>query len=362
MPVTDFYNLLRTFDSSSKFDGNNWSDYKREFNATFRADPDLYEHFGPSSTCPPFNEPTLVQAWKAVEANAWTAIYKTVASKQIQRSYCKEKDTAAKIWAALVADLAAIGHEVEDLEIIDSIIMHLDPTWGIMHSILLVRETDPNLQELTGLLKEFEKDPNRFKSPGVEEVMHSKSKKKGSKGGKRSSRKDSEEKRSSRRDSEESGTESDSGSDSFDWLNTKGRDDVCHRCGRPGHRSSRCMANMPQHVKDKIMERASRARANRTIASDSDDDGPVDAHFLHHFLHAARPANRAQSAHTSSTHQHRDAAASGSERTSSSVSSSDSDSDFAAYMAPRTKGKSRAPTSKADVAKEARKMLARLQV
>ncbi|KAF7372534.1 CCHC-type domain-containing protein [Mycena venus] len=39
----------------------------------------------------------------------------------------------------------------------------------------------------------------------------------------------------------------------FDWGNSKERDGVCHHCGRSGHIARRCIADMPEDVKNKIL-------------------------------------------------------------------------------------------------------------
>jgi hypothetical protein len=39
----------------------------------------------------------------------------------------------------------------------------------------------------------------------------------------------------------------------FCWLNTENREGVCFRCGRSGHSASRCVHDMPQEIKDKVL-------------------------------------------------------------------------------------------------------------
>lgn len=83
-----------------------------------------------------------------------------------------------------------------------------------------------------------------------------------------------------RRHRSRSNSRSRSRSGGFDWLNTKERD-VCHRCGRPGHRSSRCMADMPQWVKDKIMREVDDRAATRS----ADAHVVADAHAASWYFH-----------------------------------------------------------------------------
>ncbi|KAJ7161632.1 hypothetical protein C8R46DRAFT_1283905 [Mycena filopes] len=197
--------------------------------------------------------------------------------------------------------------------------------------------------------------------PGVEEFEAMFGKAKGRSSGKRPSRR--------KGDDDGSGADSDSSS-SFDWLNTKAREDVCHRCGRPGHRSSRCMANMPQRIKNKIMERAERARANRVVASATDEsgsDGPVTTATAHFLRAAAAPASHRSSARPT---PHRTAppirsrspparaSASASDRTESSASDTDySIDDLVGFTATSSKSKAKGRSKDDAVAREARDML-----
>ncbi|KAJ6458362.1 hypothetical protein C8R47DRAFT_1081747 [Mycena vitilis] len=43
------------------------------------------------------------------------------------------------------------------------------------------------------------------------------------------------------------------GKGEFDWGNSKEKDGVCHRCGRSGHVARRCVADMPDDVKAKLL-------------------------------------------------------------------------------------------------------------
>ncbi|KAJ7102797.1 hypothetical protein C8R44DRAFT_808560 [Mycena epipterygia] len=41
----------------------------------------------------------------------------------------------------------------------------------------------------------------------------------------------------------------------------------CHRCGRSGHIAARCIHNMPQHIKDWVMNNSSRERSHAAAES-----------------------------------------------------------------------------------------------
>ena len=56
---------------------------------------------------------------------------------------------------------------------------------------------------------------------------------------------------------EESGNEAmaahQGGGGDFDWGNSKGREGVCFWCGKPGHVTAKCIADMPPNIKNKIL-------------------------------------------------------------------------------------------------------------
>lgn len=52
----------------------------------------------------------------------------------------------------------------------------------------------------------------------------------------------------------------------FDWGNSKGREGVCFRCGKPGHVAAKCVADMPPNIKTKIL-----SHSNTANVADVDD-------------------------------------------------------------------------------------------
>ena len=59
---------------------------------------------------------------------------------------------------------------------------------------------------------------------------------------------------------------------SFCWLNTDNREGVCFRCGRSGHSAPRCVHDMPEEVKDKVLgPRAAAGDVYYADTSPSDD-------------------------------------------------------------------------------------------
>ena len=59
----------------------------------------------------------------------------------------------------------------------------------------------------------------------------------------------------------------------IDWGNSKRTDDVCFHCGHPGHVAAKCIADMPQEVKDHIVSNA--ALVTREDESDESVDDNV---------------------------------------------------------------------------------------
>ena len=59
-----------------------------------------------------------------------------------------------------------------------------------------------------------------------------------------------------------------------DWGNSKGKDGVCFHCGRSGHVAAKCIADMPQEVKDLII--SGPAHVAREDESDESDDNMAE--------------------------------------------------------------------------------------
>ena len=58
----------------------------------------------------------------------------------------------------------------------------------------------------------------------------------------------------------------------IDWENSKGTDGACFHCGHPGHVAAKCIANMPQEVKDYIVsDTAPAARKDESDESENND-------------------------------------------------------------------------------------------
>jgi hypothetical protein len=332
--MVDFFHILRSFDDEKKFTGENFQAYKREFQMTFQVDGVLWAiitgvlpHPSTTVTSPPPSKdsadspaPASVASatkitaaqWEQHSANAASALYKTIKSDAVRAEHIKDNSTGPEIWKSLLATyqrdsratrfeykapfynpihdptlpvddyvssvvraserLGSIGHPPPPLEIVDSVIMHVHPSFATARSILMAQTKEPTLEEVRAFFNEFERDMKLQKTGGPEiqtallaeaqalAAKVSKSKSKSKEGDSKETRRSKGHRRHSLSDDDGEG---------FDWLNTQGGKG-CHRCGRDGHRSSRCMATMPQHVKDQIMEEA---KSHHVRIAESSDEG-----------------------------------------------------------------------------------------
>ena len=147
--------------------------------------------------------------------------------------------------------LDAIGHKLSDTEISDKILIGLDNSWSPVHTTLTLRSTSPTVDEITSALKQYEANEKRVKQESVDSALYATGK-----GGGSNRRGDV-----------------DDGNEDFDWGNTKNREGVCFRCGRPRHIAQFCVANMPNDVKRCILNHSAH------IATIDQDDHSNDDLF-----------------------------------------------------------------------------------
>lgn len=153
--------------------------------------------------------------------------------------------------------LKAINHDTSDEEISDLILLRLHPSFALIRSTLSTTSPFPKLAAIISAIKAFEiqekistsiADASDVK-PKVEaddnEAMIAG---RGPKGHFHGSK------------------------HKFDWGNTKELEGVCHRCGQHGHIARRCVADMPHHVKAKILKGSDRDSRRTAAAGVLDDD------------------------------------------------------------------------------------------
>lgn len=156
---------------------------------------------------------------------------------------------------SLVHQLEAINHKPSKDEISDKLLIGLHSSFSAVRTALALRSPEPSVKDIIAALKQFE-DNELLSTSGsahsdldpyikTETALYAgRTCRSGGGGG---------------------GYKGD-GDGCFDWGNTKKRDGVCFRCGRPGHIAQNCIANMPQEIKERLM-----AAHTAHLAIDSDE-------------------------------------------------------------------------------------------
>lgn len=305
----DILAAIGSFSEARKFKGSNWLPYKQEFRMAFAfLDARLWTVVNGDFGMPDKAKDSAgYDLWQQFNNAAKLAIYRTIADDSIRLAHCPDTKTAPEWWSSLTGeyqkntrssriklkqafynpvhdafkpvesyidsivaasnDLAAIGRAVDEIEIADSIIMHLDPSWETIKTILQTRHKDPTVQELRDILLEHQRSLGV--SPDSEAAHYTKVRSSG------------RGKPSRRRDDSDSDTRSRRRSDSrYDlrWLDPR-TDKDCRRCGQYGHIARYCMHDMPSDIKDKVRARRDQYKANAVLDDDDDDDDDIVAGF-----------------------------------------------------------------------------------
>lgn len=280
----DISTALKTFDPQNKLNEENFGAWVCEVNMTFVMCPNFLDHL--SGKIPEPSDTSKQINWISKDMEIISTIYKTIALNAIRTNHikpfsAKPRQTAHQVWTSLkdtfirdsralrfelkrrlynpvhdpslpVMDyindivnahgaLSDLGHSPPPVDIADSVLMHLHPSYDMVCASLVSQSAEPSLETIKKVLDDFYRD-GKLKDGGA---------------GAQSAFYVRKEKETSRRKSTESSD--DDGEDlEYDWGNTRGKD-ACHRCGRPGHQSSKCIVNMPQKVKDSIIKSARKA-------------------------------------------------------------------------------------------------------
>jgi hypothetical protein len=163
---------------------------------------------------------------------------------------------------AAKSKLVSLGCAITDTEVMDVLLMRLDPSYHPVRITILSQKSEPKLEDVKAILTASSASHDVIiKSEPVEELL--------------AAARVDHSKRVSQVDDK-----------GLRWCDTD-RDGVCHRCGRPGHIAARCMYSMPQSIKDWIInsrlpspspsqEKASYASAvYQNYDYDSDSDSGV---------------------------------------------------------------------------------------
>jgi hypothetical protein len=130
---------------------------------------------------------------------------------------------------AAKSKLVSLGCTITDTEVMDILLMQLDPSYHPVRITILSQKSEPKLEDVKAILTASSTSYDVIiKSEPVDELLAA-------------TRADHSKKVSQVDDK------------GLCWCDTD-RDGVCHRCGRSGHIATRCMYNMPQSIKDWILK------------------------------------------------------------------------------------------------------------
>jgi hypothetical protein len=160
---------------------------------------------------------------------------------------------------SIVRQLGTICHKLDDLEITNKLLIGLHKSWAPVCTALTLCEKSkkPEIKLITSMLKQLEvnkslvavpEPPVKVEKSKAELALYTKSRGGGSKGCKGHGRY----------------------SDEYDWGNTKEREGVCWRCGRENHVARNCIADMPNDVKQKVVNHANIATSPDEAISESE--------------------------------------------------------------------------------------------
>jgi hypothetical protein len=137
--------------------------------------------------------------------------------------------------------LKDLGCTVDDTQTLDVLLMNLHPSYHTIRTSILTAQSEPSLSDVKGILIGSASSAIVIKSEPVD-IAFAAGPKRGV-----SKKKSGQFSRSGTNPS--SSPEDDKG---FRWCDPT-NEGHCHRCGRPGHIAARCIYDMPQVVKDWVM-------------------------------------------------------------------------------------------------------------
>ena len=159
---------------------------------------------------------------------------------------------------SIVRQLEAIGRKPDEDEVLDKILVSLDPSFASISTMISLQNPAYSIDAARHTLTEFEANlKSRVTQPKPDIAMY---------GG-----------ASKSRFGGEGGVQPGGGrfSDEIDWTNTRRREGVCFRCGRSGHTAQYCVADMPEEVKRRILKPRDSAHA----ASEDSTFSDLSSHF-----------------------------------------------------------------------------------
>lgn len=198
------------------------------------------------------------EAWEALKGHfEKTSLASRISARESLYSIFHDPsrpiDSYIKDVSSSCAMLKALGVTVSDDEIINLILMHLDPSFHhVRTSIILSAETDPTKKITLAHVKSV---LGTSVSANTSSVPHIKQEDSGGSGLALAARIGGRG-RSGGFGGQGSGLGS-GGSGTVDgkgyrWCDPS-KEGCCHRCGRQGHQAYRCIYDMPSHIKDSVM-------------------------------------------------------------------------------------------------------------
>lgn len=163
-------------------------------------------------------------------------------------------------------NLTNVGVKIDDTEFKDIMLMRLDSSFESVRLSILSSTTEPDLEKVKSmLLNKAAADETVVKIEETKIALAARDGRQRSRGSRNTGE--------GRIDAQ-----------GYSWCDTTTTaDDTCHRCGRTGHIAARCMFNMPQHVRDWIMDRRSRSRSPRRKPNQATEHAQTAyPHFTQH--------------------------------------------------------------------------------
>lgn len=281
-----------------KLTGNNWYEWKKEVE-TYCMLIGCGEHL--SSEKPGGEKVSVISEWEKIDQKVYAVIWflvdpnhrspivatksgkeawdsliaeyqKDSATNRLllrQQFYSITHDPAIPVTTfiedvfSIVRKLDAIGHKPSDLEVSDKLLIGLDRSWGPVRTSITLQSNTLTIDEITSALKQYEANESSrdlaVKKENGDSALVARGK-------------------GSRLRIRDENDDEDKECEDCDWGNSKNREGVCYRCGRPGHIARNCAVDMPAEVKSKVRKRSPNTTDTAIIATDDDPEAAMFAY------------------------------------------------------------------------------------
>ena len=173
--------------------------------------------------------------------------------------------------------LVNLGCKIDDTELKDVILMNLHSSWHTIRTSILTAKEEPDLADIKSILAGSSASAIQIKTePSTVSAMAASSSRTHSPRSSHPFAKSTAKSRPhSTRPSSPPPPPSPTDSKGLRWCNPS-IEDNCFRCGKIGHPAWRCMFDMPQHVKDWVLQNFSKGSGSgqaNLVHVDPDDPG-----------------------------------------------------------------------------------------